>query len=104
MRVNAVNFYNLRFLTVELSVIHNQLTIEFRSIFPRCTSSSYFSRILSQNSAQSQLLLWDCFADSLFLTELQNGSRSLIQFYFIISQARSTAACTDHDLLLNPPS
>jgi hypothetical protein len=56
---------------------------------------SSFSRILSQNSAQSQLLLWDCFADSLFLTELQNGSRSLIQFYFIISQARSTAACTD---------
>jgi hypothetical protein len=53
---------------------------------------SSFSRILSQNSAQSQLLLWDCFADSLFLTELQNGSRSLIQFYFIISQARSTAA------------
>eukprot|EP01047_Picozoa_sp_COSAG01_P058103 COSAG01_NODE_6802_length_3493_cov_3.551856_3_plen_381_part_01 len=33
------------------------------------TPSSYFSRILSQNSAQSQLLLWDCFADSLFLTE-----------------------------------
>jgi hypothetical protein len=30
---------------------------------------SSFSRILSQNSAQSQLLLWDCFADSLFLTE-----------------------------------
>jgi hypothetical protein len=34
----------------------------------RMTCSS-FSRILSQNSAQSQLLLWDCFADSLFLTE-----------------------------------
>jgi hypothetical protein len=101
-----VNFYNLRFkITVELLAIHNQLTIEFRSVFPRCTPSSYFSRILSQNSAQSQLLLWDCFADSLFLTELQNGGRSLIQFYFIISQARSTAAaCTDHDLLLNPPS
>jgi hypothetical protein len=33
--INApVNFYNLRFLTVELSAIHNQLTIEFRSISP----------------------------------------------------------------------
>ena len=32
------------------------------------------------------------------------GRKSSIQFYFIISQARSTAACTDHDLLLNPPS
>jgi hypothetical protein len=61
-------------LTVELSAIHNQLTIEFRSIFPQCAPSSSFSRILSQNSAQSQLLLWDCFADSLFLTELQNSS------------------------------
>jgi hypothetical protein len=39
--------------------------------------------------------------------KLQTFSRradSPTQFYFIISQARSTAACTDHDLLLNPPN
>jgi hypothetical protein len=39
--------------------------------------------------------------------KLQTFSRpadSPTQFYFIISLARSTAACTDHDLLVNPPS
>jgi hypothetical protein len=65
-------------------------------------------RIQQENFQESYAEISCCesslrFADSVLLKKSFSRSRSSIQFYFIISQARSTAACTDSDLLLNLP-
>jgi hypothetical protein len=90
-------------LSIEPTALLQPIQNLERSIFRDCASLENSAGKLSESSAEiSSAGL--CFADSVLLKKSFSRSRSSIQFYFIISQARSTAACTDRDLLLNPPS
>eukprot|EP01049_Picozoa_sp_SAG25_P004216 SAG25_NODE_260_length_10806_cov_39.327356_3_plen_174_part_00 len=74
------------------------------SIFPDYASTENSAGKLSESNAEISCgPVYVLQIRSFLLKKSFSRSRSSIQFYFIISQARSTAACTDHDLLLNMP-